>query len=153
METNLHPSCNPAAPGIPRPGAADVNLNLDIQFSFITYNFTINNHSFIPPTAPVLLQILSGAQTAQALLPVGNVYPLPLNKVIEISIPGGSTGSPVSDSFFNMSNDPFLTSKQHPFHLHGVCPTSKKKNFSHLILIYSKLLALSEVQEVQSITL
>jgi iron transport multicopper oxidase len=39
---------------------------------------------------------LSGAQTAQDLLPTGSVYVLPANSVIELSLPGGSTGSPVS---------------------------------------------------------
>ncbi|KAJ3529376.1 hypothetical protein NMY22_g9023 [Coprinellus aureogranulatus] len=44
---------------------------------------------------------MSGAKTAQELLPAGSVYTLPRNKVVELSIPGGSTGQP------------------HPFHLHG----------------------------------
>ena len=137
LETNLHPSCNPAAPGIPRPGAADVNLNLEIGYSNTTFNFTMNNHSFVTPTIPVLLQILSGAQTAQSLLPAGDVYPLPLNKVIEISIPGGSIGSPVSGLFLILSYDLFLTSKQHPFHLHGVCISNSEQQkffFSNLNL-------------------
>jgi iron transport multicopper oxidase len=97
VETNLHPLQNPAAPGIPTPGAADVNLNLDVEFSATAGNFSVNNASFIPPSVPVLLQILSGASTAQSLLPNGSVYVLPPNKVIEISIPGGAAGSPVSN--------------------------------------------------------
>nr|BAU94251.1 laccase [Pholiota microspora] len=101
LETNLHPLTNPAAPGVPTPGAADVNLNLDIQFSFTDLKFTVNGATFVPPTAPVLLQILSGAMTAADLLPEGSVYVLPPNKVVEITIPGGSIGSP------------------HPIHLHG----------------------------------
>jgi iron transport multicopper oxidase len=96
VETNLHPLQNPAAPGIPSPGAADVNLNLDIEFSATAGNFSVNNASFIPPSVPVLLQIISGASTAQSLLPSGSVYVLPPNKVIEISMPGGVAGSPVS---------------------------------------------------------
>lgn len=100
-ETNLHPLLNPGAPGIAKPGAADVNLNLAIAFDFTKLKFTVNGATFVPPTAPVLLQILSGARTAQQLLPPGSVYVLPPNKVIEISIPGGTVGSP------------------HPFHLHG----------------------------------
>ena len=96
-ETKLHPLQNPAAPGIPTPGAADVNLNLDIEFSATALNFSVNNVSFIPPSVPVLLQIISGASTAQSLLPSGSVYVLPPNKVIEISMPGGSSGSPVSN--------------------------------------------------------
>ena len=95
VETNLHPLENPAAPGIPKRGAADVNLNLDIQFTGQV--FTVNNASFVPPTLPVLLQIISGAMTPQELLPPGDIYVLPPNKVIEISMPGGSAGSPVSN--------------------------------------------------------
>jgi iron transport multicopper oxidase len=106
LETNLHPLSDPGAPGIPIPGAADVNLNLDIEFSITNLEFTVNNATFIPPTVPVLLQILSGAQTAQDLLPSGSVYVLPPNKVIEISIPGGSIGSPVSCAYFHV-NDHF----------------------------------------------
>ncbi|KAF8148663.1 yellow laccase [Crassisporium funariophilum] len=92
LETNLHPLSNPGAPGIPSPGAADVNINLKIDFNFTNMKFTVNGATFAPPTLPVLLQIMSGAQTAQDLLPSGSVYALPPNKVIEISIPGG--GSP-----------------------------------------------------------
>ena len=98
LETNLHPLSNPGAPGKPIPGDAHINLNLNIAFNFSTQMFTVNNASFIPPTSPVLLQILSKAQTAQDLLPSGSVYVLPRNKVIEISLPGGSIGSPVSGS-------------------------------------------------------
>ncbi|KAF8959650.1 yellow laccase [Flammula alnicola] len=101
VETDLHPLVNPAAPGVPTPGAADVNINLDIVFNFTSLQFTVNGATFLPPTVPVLLQIMSGAQTAQDLLPAGSVYVLPANKVIEISIPGGAVGSP------------------HPIHLHG----------------------------------
>lgn len=95
LETNLHPLSNPGAPGVPTLGAADVNINLDIQFPFTDLKFKVNGATFIPPTVPVLQQIISGAQTAQDLLPPGSVYVLPPNKVIEISIPGGSIGSPV----------------------------------------------------------
>ena len=100
VESNLHPLQNPAAPGIPTPGAADVNLNLDIEFSATAGNFSVNNVSFVPPSVPVLLQIISGASTAQSLLPNGSVYVLPPNKVIEISMPGGAPGSPVSNKRF-----------------------------------------------------
>ena len=99
LETNLHPRENPGAPGIHSLGHADVVMNLMIGFDATSKLFTINGASFIPPTPPVLLQILSKAQTAQDLLPAGSVFPLPRNKVIEISIPGGSPGSPVSGSF------------------------------------------------------
>lgn len=96
VETDLHPLENPGAPGDPYVGGADVLLNLDLGFTS-TGSFTINNVSFIPPSVPVLLQILSGARQAAELLPNGSVYTLPPNKVIELSIPPGSApGGPVS---------------------------------------------------------
>lgn len=93
VETDLHPLDGAAAPGVASVGAADVNLNLDIAFAGT--GFTVNGAKFTPPSVPVLLQILSGAQTAEDLLPSGSVYTLPTNSVIEISMPGGSAGSPV----------------------------------------------------------
>ncbi|KAF8999336.1 yellow laccase [Cyathus striatus] len=101
LETSLHPLSNPGAPGTPVQGGADVALNLNVAFSFTDLKFTVNGATFNPPSVPVLLQILSGAQTAQDLLPPGSVYVLPPNKVIELSFPGGAVGSP------------------HPIHLHG----------------------------------
>ncbi|KAF8169811.1 yellow laccase [Pholiota molesta] len=101
VETNLHPLTNAAAPGVATLGAADVNINLDIEFDLTNLLFTVNNATFVPPSVPVLLQIMSGAMTATDLLPSGSVYVLPPNKVIEISMPGGAIGSP------------------HPIHLHG----------------------------------
>ena len=94
-EFNLHPLTNAAAPGVPTLGEADVTLNLEILFDIPTLKFTVNGATFDEPTVPVLLQILSGASTPQDLLPAGSVYVLPRDKVIEISMPGGSTGSPV----------------------------------------------------------
>ena len=64
--------------------------------------FFISGAPFIPPSVLFLLQILSGDLTAQSLLLPGSVYTLPLNSVIEVSIPRG----PVNE--------------EHPFHLHGV---------------------------------
>ncbi|KAJ7438264.1 laccase 2 precursor [Mycena galericulata] len=100
LETALHPLVPTPVPGQPFPGGADVVLNLAIALT-ANFTFTFGGASFVPPTAPVLLQILSGAQSAQDLLPSGSVYTLPPNKVVEISIPGGSVGAP------------------HPIHLHG----------------------------------
>lgn len=99
LEQNLHPLNNAAAPGPPTLGAADVSLNMVIGFA--AGHFTVNGATFTEPNVPVLLQILSGASTPQDLLPSGSVYVLPRNKVIEVSFPGGSPGSP------------------HPIHLHG----------------------------------
>ncbi|CAA7265189.1 unnamed protein product [Cyclocybe aegerita] len=101
LETNLHPLTNAGAPGVPTLGAADVNINFDILFDFASLTFNVNGATFHPPTVPVLLQIMSGAMTPSALLPPGSVYVLPPNKVVELSLPGGSIGSP------------------HPIHLHG----------------------------------
>jgi iron transport multicopper oxidase len=78
-------------------------LPLQLAFDFATGRFLVNGVSFQNPPLPVLLQILSGAQTAQSLLPAGSVYTLPKNKVIEITLIGGTA-----------PGDP------HPFHLHGV---------------------------------
>jgi iron transport multicopper oxidase len=100
-EQSLVPLESPGAPGSPFPGGADVNINLSMDFDGATENFSINGQSFVPPTVPILLQIMSGAQIAQNLIPSENLYTLPPNKVIEISMPGGAIGGP------------------HPFHLHG----------------------------------
>jgi iron transport multicopper oxidase len=102
LETNLHPLANPGAPGKPEVGGADVAINLAITFDATSFTFSVNGAHFTFPTAPVLLQILSGARTAQDLLPLGSVYALPPNKVIEVSIPGGAAGAPVSCSMFYM---------------------------------------------------
>ncbi|THU99584.1 laccase lcc5 [Dendrothele bispora CBS 962.96] len=99
VEADLVPLENPGAPGSPEVGGVDVALNLD--FNFTGTNFEINGVEFVPPTVPVLLQILSGQQNANDLLPTGSVYNLPLNSSIEISMPAGVVGGP------------------HPFHLHG----------------------------------
>ncbi|KAJ7153972.1 laccase [Mycena crocata] len=101
VETALHPLVPSKVPGKHAPGGADVNLRLNIAFNQSVGQYSINGATFLDPPMPVLLQILSGAHSAQELLPKGSVYELPPNKVIEVSIPGGSIGGP------------------HPFHLHG----------------------------------
>lgn len=100
-ETTLHPLVPIPVPGLPYSGGADVNINLALDFNVDAWRFYINGISFDPPTIPVLLQILSGEQLAQNLLPQGMVYSIPKNSSVEISIPGGVISSP------------------HPFHLHG----------------------------------
>ncbi|KAJ7241454.1 laccase 2 precursor [Mycena rebaudengoi] len=101
VETALHPLVSTPVPGLHVPGGADKNIRLEIGIDFTTFTWQLNGSTFTSPNVPVLLQILSGAHTAQELLPAGSVIPLPSNKVIEVSIPGGSPGAP------------------HPFHLHG----------------------------------
>ena len=96
-DTKLSPLTNPAAPGQPFPGGADKVLNLPLGFNSTDGRFLINNVTFVSPSVPVLLQILSGNYAAQELLPNGSVYGLPLNKVIEINLQGGdAVGGPVS---------------------------------------------------------
>ena len=58
--------------------------------------FQVNGVSFEAPTVPVLLQILSGAKNASDLLPAGSIYGLDPNKSVELTIPGGAVGGPVS---------------------------------------------------------
>ncbi|KAJ7182989.1 laccase [Mycena crocata] len=103
-ETDLHPLIPVPVPGAPHVGGADVSINLEIgvDVSGAAPKYTLGGSSFLPPTSPALLQILSGAQSAQDLLPTGSYYSLPPNKVVEISIPGGADGG-----------------APHPFHLHG----------------------------------
>ncbi|THH00638.1 hypothetical protein EW026_g1910 [Hermanssonia centrifuga] len=104
-EYNLHPLDNPAAPGLNYTGGVDYALNLNLGFNGTPGEggyFVINEATFNPPTVPVLLQILSGAQYAQELLPAGSVYGLPMNASIELTIPPGAAPD-----------------GPHPFHLHG----------------------------------
>jgi hypothetical protein len=99
QEAHLHPLTNAAAPGRPYPGGADVLFDLNIGLSPEGL-FTINDVSFSPPSVPVLLQILSGSRQASELLPKGSVFPLPPNKVVEVSIPAyGAIGGPVSTRY------------------------------------------------------
>ncbi|CAK5272431.1 unnamed protein product [Mycena citricolor] len=100
-EVNLHPLVNPGAPGGAYIGGADVQVNLALGFDLTTLKYTINGATFVPPTVPVLLQILSGAKTAQSLLPGGSVITLPHFASVEITLAAGAIAGP------------------HPFHLHG----------------------------------
>lgn len=99
-EINLHTLINPGAPGIPGYGNADINLNFQVNNA--SGFFYLNGVSYKPPTVPVLLQILSGAQEPSQLLPNGSIVVLEANKVVELTLsivtgPGGP----------------------HPIHLHG----------------------------------
>lgn len=102
-ERDLHPLTDPFPPGDPTPDGADVTFNLSLSFDAEAFRFSINNNSFVPPTVPVLLQILSGAHNAHDLLPRGGVLTVERDKVIQVNLPSGVIGGP------------------HPFHLHGVC--------------------------------
>ncbi|KAF9062145.1 hypothetical protein BDP27DRAFT_1369100 [Rhodocollybia butyracea] len=99
LETSLHVRLisqsltNAQAPGAPTVDGADLNFNLNLLWTIgdmdTTNNlgnfFFINGVRFIPPTVPVLLQIISGARSATELLPTGSVYTLPLNSTIQIT--------------------------------------------------------------------
>ncbi|KAF9076431.1 laccase lcc6 [Rhodocollybia butyracea] len=108
LETDLHARDDCEAPGRPEPEGADVNINMLLDLNFGTGLFTINNVAFIPPDVPVLLQILNADRSksaeALALAPEGSVYPLPLNKSIQLAFPVGPNGK---------------IGGPHPFHLHG----------------------------------
>lgn len=78
----------------------------------------MNGDEYVSPSVPVLLQILSGAQTADTLLPSGSVYALPANKTIELSIPGGAVGGPVRSST-RLPQFPVIYSIY--FSIHSIC--------------------------------
>lgn len=120
LETNLHPVQNPAAPGLPVPDGADVSINLIPGIDSQTMQMTMNGVPFIPPTDPVLLQILSGASSGQDLLPKGSVYQLPPNKVIELSIPGGDTAAYSVSVLLAFLLQILISYRTQAFHLHGV---------------------------------
>ena len=101
-------------PGKPFPGGADININLDVKLvsnifpvRWTTFDtsgaqspdftqFLVNGFTFVPPTVPVLLQILSGATNPSQLMPAKSIYGLDPNKSVEITIPAGALGGPVS---------------------------------------------------------
>jgi iron transport multicopper oxidase len=56
----------------------------------------VNDVSFQNPSVPILLQILSGAQRVQDLVPAGSIYGLNRGEVVELTIPAGVVGGPVS---------------------------------------------------------
>lgn len=95
LESHLHALENPGALGLPFKGGADVVLDFNFTVDLTIPQFFVNGASFVPPTVPVLLQILSGAHTATDLLPAGNVYLLPKNKVIEVTLHGMTLAGPV----------------------------------------------------------
>ncbi|KAF8553011.1 Cupredoxin [Imleria badia] len=65
------------------------------------FNFLINGAQYIPPSIPILLQILNGAVSPWQIEPKGSVYTLPKVRLIEITFSPKNPGRP------------------HPFHLHG----------------------------------
>lgn len=138
-EINLHALTNPAAPGKPYVGGADVVLNIKHAFDFDTFKYTMNGHTFNPPSVPAFLQIMSGAKTAQELMPNGSYYALPRNKVIELSLPGTGVelGGPVSVYLIEICYPILTFASQHPFHLHGVCLSAPGRRSSRIDTIHS----------------
>ncbi|KZS91038.1 Cu-oxidase-domain-containing protein, partial [Sistotremastrum niveocremeum HHB9708] len=98
VEASMVPLINPGAPG----GSTPPDVAHVLTVGLNSPNWTINGTSFYPPSVPVLLQILSGAETAQDILPAGSIITLPSNATVEISIP-----------------DTNPIARTHPFHLHG----------------------------------
>ncbi|KAF5348571.1 hypothetical protein D9756_009656 [Leucocoprinus leucothites] len=96
LDQQMHPIAQ-EGPGKLGDGPPDVHITLNIAQPNPPF-FDINGISYISPTVPVLLQILSGAKKPQDLLPSEQVFVVPKNALIEVNIPG--TGA-------------------HPFHLHG----------------------------------
>lgn len=101
LETDLHPLNHPVAPGRSTPDGADYVFNVTMGFDEEAFTWTMNGVQFTAPDVPVLLQILSGAHTAQELLPKGSFLVVERNKTVQINFPSGLIGGP------------------HPFHLHG----------------------------------
>lgn len=132
-EVDLHALTNPAAPGKPYVGGADVVLNIKHDFDANISKFTMNGHPWIPPTVPAFLQIISGAKTAQELMPNGSYYSLPRNKVIELSLPGTgeNLGGPVSFYLYYTLKHTNINILQHPFHLHGVSSSTLDLSLVH----------------------
>ncbi|KAH9931998.1 laccase [Epithele typhae] len=91
VETDLHPFKRMPVPGKPVRGGVDKAINL--VFDYDGTNYFLNGHTFSSPSVPVLLQILSGAYTAQELMPAGSVIPLPANKTIEVSFPANNSAA------------------------------------------------------------
>ncbi|KAJ7181068.1 hypothetical protein C8R46DRAFT_1345225 [Mycena filopes] len=86
----------------PFPGSTDVSLSLNID---IARNFTTNCKSTINALHVFLPSLLQRHLSSSKFSAVFKLLTLPPDKIIEISIPGGSPGAPAS-----------------PFHLHGHNP-------------------------------
>jgi hypothetical protein len=112
LEQNLHALINPGAPGIPGYGKAD--MNIDITANNLGGVYYMNNVRYRPPTVPVLLQILSGAQQATDLLPNGSVIVLEPNQVIELTVQTVGFGGPVSFLFHTLYAITYTCSASHP---------------------------------------
>ncbi|KAJ2924903.1 hypothetical protein H1R20_g12175, partial [Candolleomyces eurysporus] len=98
-ESDLHPFSNPKAPGLPQINGSDFNKTFEVDFNGT--RFLMNNVSWQAPSAPILLQILSG-KNASELMPQGSIVPLKRRQVVQLNITSINT-----------------LATPHPFHLHG----------------------------------
>ncbi|KAJ6571287.1 laccase 6 [Mycena capillaripes] len=92
----MHPIAS-EGPGNLGSGPADLAVTLNIAQPNAPF-FDINGISYLSPSLPVLLQLLSGASKPTDFLPSEQIILLKPNSIIDISIPGAGA---------------------HPFHLHG----------------------------------
>lgn len=86
------------SPGLGGNVAPDQRIVLNVALLPNSGFFTVNGTSFIPPTLPALLQIISGAKNVEDFIPSEQLIRLERNKLIEVVFPGGGG---------------------HPMHLHG----------------------------------
>jgi FtsP/CotA-like multicopper oxidase with cupredoxin domain len=103
-EANLQPAIANPVPGAANLQGADTTFTLELSVDASDLQHTkwfINNHSYVEPTVPVLLQILSGTTDPSQLMPNGSIYYVERNKTVQLNIQTGLIGGP------------------HPFHLHG----------------------------------
>ncbi|KAF7760657.1 CAZyme family AA1 [Agaricus bisporus var. burnettii] len=96
LDQEMHPIAQ-EGPGKLGDGPPDKHITLNIAQPNAPF-FDINGISYISPTVPVLLQILSGAKRPEDVLPSNQIFFVPKNSLIEVNIPGEGA---------------------HPFHLHG----------------------------------
>ncbi|KAJ7249604.1 putative laccase 1d precursor [Mycena rebaudengoi] len=94
----MHPILaeNPGRYGSGPPGVPPIRLEID-KDSAAPF-FRINNISYLSPSLPVLLQLLSGAAKPTDFIPSEQVIVLPKNTIVDVTIPNNAS---------------------HPFHLHG----------------------------------
>ncbi|KAH9839744.1 laccase [Rhodofomes roseus] len=104
LEQNLRSYGNVTVPPLD-PDCDECDIVLNFSLNTVTGSFFVNdttylNASYVNPPVPVLLQILNGTYNAHDLMPANSVQSLPLNKTIQITMPGIIAGP-------------------HPLHLHG----------------------------------
>ncbi|KAJ6466102.1 putative laccase 1d precursor [Mycena vitilis] len=92
----MHPIAS-ENPGNLGSGLPDLAVTLNIDQPNAPF-FDINGISYLSPSLPVLLQLLSGASKPSDFIPSEQLILLPPNSIVDISIPGNGS---------------------HPFHLHG----------------------------------